>query len=98
MRRRGGARGLGDFSDPALIDELKQRLVITPAEEKAWTAYATSLRQGATALRETGASARPMSEQDRQQKAVDAVKQAAERLLPSLDEAQRAEAKQILPG
>ncbi len=101
MRRKGGGPGIGDFSDAALVDDLKQRLVITPTQEKAWIAYATSLRQAAAALRQIAAPALPMSEQDRQarqQKAVDAVRQAAENLLPSLDEGQRAEARQILPG
>jgi hypothetical protein len=51
--RPRGAPGIGQFSDPARIDELKRRLGITAAQEQAWTGYASELRQTANGLRAT---------------------------------------------
>jgi hypothetical protein len=100
MRKSGGP-GIGQFSDAAQVDELKHRLVIAPAEEKPWSEYANSLRETATTLQATRSSVRSITQQEqlaRQQKAVVTVKQAAEKLLPALDDVQHAEAKRILPG
>jgi hypothetical protein len=99
--RPRGAPGIGQFSDPARIDELKRRLGITAAQEQAWIEYASELRQTANGLRATRDTVLSMSQQDfqvRQRKAGDAVRHAAQRLLPALNKDQSAEATKLLPG
>jgi hypothetical protein len=105
--------GPGAFADPAAIEGLKTELGITPAQESAWTAYTKALREAATNLRTTHESIdrdavfkmtpaerhafmASMQEQRRQQ--FDAVKSAADALLATLDETQKAKAREVLPG
>jgi LTXXQ motif family protein len=103
----------GIFADPARIETLKSELGITAAQEPAWTKYAKALEEAATAMRATRASVDPsavsrMSDQDRyalftkvredRQKQFGTVNKAADDLLATLDDGQKAKARATLPG
>jgi hypothetical protein len=107
-----GGPGLTQF-DPAQIDTLKTDLGITPAQEPAWTTYATAVKDAATAMKTTHESVDPatltkLSPADRfafvskireqAQKQFEAVQTAANELLATLDDAQKAKAQTTLPG
>jgi LTXXQ motif family protein len=107
-----GGPSLTQF-DPTRIDTLKTELGITPAQELAWTKYATAVKDAATAMKTTHESVDPatvskLSPADRfafvskireqAQKHFETVKTAANELLTTLDDAQKAKAQETLPG
>ena len=92
---------------------LKTELGITAAQEPAWTKYAKAVQDAAATMKTTREGVDPdavskMTPQDRfafvtkireqAQKQFAAVKTAAEELLATLDDAQKAKAQQTLPG
>jgi hypothetical protein len=102
-----GARGpFGTAVDPsAHLDTLKTELSITADQEAAWAAYAKVITDTATSMRAAveGASTADRQAffatmQEQMQTSFDAVKVAAEQLLASLDETQKAKAERVLPG
>jgi hypothetical protein len=101
------------FADPTQIDNLKSELGITPAQEAAWTKYATALQEAAAAMRTTREGVDPstvskLSPADRfafvsnireqAQRQFETVQTAANELLATLDDAQKAKAQEVLPG
>ena len=104
----------GRFADPAAhLASLKTELGITAQQEAAWDAYAKVPQDTATTKKAQHegmdmAAVHSMSDQDREaftaqmrdqhRKAFEPVKAAAEKLLSALDDAQKAKAKEILPG
>jgi hypothetical protein len=101
------------FTDPARIDSLKTELGITAAQEPAWTKYAKTLQDAAMAFKTTREGINPddvskMSPQDRfafvtkireqRQKQFETVTTAANELLATLDDTQKAKARDVLPG
>jgi hypothetical protein len=107
----GGAGPMG--FDPARLETLKTELGITAAQEPAWTKYAKAVENAAAAMKTTREGINPdtvgkMTPQDRfafatkireqAQKQFATVKTAAEELLATLDETQKAKARQTLPG
>ena len=107
-----GAAGPTQF-DPARLETLKTELGITAVQEPAWTSYAATVQDAAAAMKTTREGINPdtiskMSPQDRfafatkireqMQKQFAAVKTAAEDLLATLDDTQKAKARQTLPG
>ena len=107
-----GAPGAA-FADAEDIGELKAELGITPAQEQAWSKYAKAVQDATAATEATRGSidrqaVSKMSPADRyafvskmreqRQQQVDAVKTAANELLATLDDNQKAKAADILPG
>jgi hypothetical protein len=107
-----GGPGFTQF-DPARIDTLKSELGITPAQEPAWTKYAKAVQDAATTMKTTREDINPdavskMTPQDRfafvskmreqGQKQSETVTTAANELLATLDDTQKAKAHDILPG
>lgn len=107
-----GGPGQAQF-DPARIDTLKTELGITAAQEPAWTKYAKAVQDAATAMKTTREGVDPntvskLSPADRfafvtnireqAQKQFETVKTAADELLATLDDTQKAKAQTILPG
>ena len=107
-----GAPGSG-FADAEDIDELKAELGITPAQELAWSKYVKVLQDATAAMKTTREGLDPqavskMSPADRfafvskrreqGEKQLEAVKTAANELLATLDDTQKATAADILPG
>lgn len=104
----------GGVMDPAAhLAGLKTDLGITAGQEPAWDSYAKVLADAAAAMMSQHAGVdmsamHSMSHQDRQTRmtqmrdqhaaAFPAIKAAAETLLAALDDAQKAKAKDILPG
>lgn len=102
----GGRGPFGAAGDPSVhLDTLKTELSITADQEAAWAAYTKVMTDTATSMRAAveGASTADRQAlfatmQEQMQTSFDAVKVAAEQLLVSLDETQKAKAEQILPG
>jgi hypothetical protein len=107
-----GGSGLTQF-DPAQIDTLKAELGITAAQEPAWSKYSKAVQDAASAMKSTREDVDPevvgkMSPAERfalvskmreqGQKQFETVKTAADELLATLDETQKAKAGDILPG
>jgi hypothetical protein len=107
----GGAGPTG--FDPARLETLKTELGIRAAQEPVWTKYAKTVQDAATAMKTTREGINPdtvskMTAQDRfafvsnireqAQKQFATVKTAAEELLATLDDAQKAKAQETLPG
>jgi hypothetical protein len=107
-----GAPGSG-FADAEDIDELKAELGITPAQELAWSKYVKVVQNATAAMKTTRERVDPqavskMSPADRfafvskrreqGEKQLEAVKTAANELLVTLDDTQKAAAADILPG
>jgi len=107
-----GAAGPTQF-DPARLETLKTELGITAVQEPAWTSYAATVQDAAAAMKTTREGINPdtigkMTPQDRfvfvskireqAQKQFATVKTAAEELLATLDDTQKAKARQTLPG
>lgn len=101
------------FSDPARLDALKAELAITPAQQSAWTKYAKAVQTAASAVKTGRENVDPevvskMTPADRfafvskmraqRQTQLEVVKAAAEELLVTLDETQKATAADILTG
>jgi len=110
MMQGGPASG---FADPAGLDQLKAELAIKSAQEQAWNTYAKAVGDAAAAQKTTAegvdrqavgkmkpadrfAYVSKMREQAQTQFA--RVKAAADELLATLDDEQKAEAREILPG
>ena len=107
-----GAAGPTQF-DPARLETLKTELGITAVQEPAWTSYAATVQDAAAAMKTTREGINPdiigkMTPQDRfvfvskireqAQKQFATVKTAAEELIATLDDTQKAKARQTLPG
>ena len=109
---RHGGLGFTQF-DPARIDTLKTELGITAPQEPAWTKYAKAVQDAATAMKTTRESVNPetftrlipqerfasvskVREEARKQH--ETVQTAANELLATLDDTQKAKARQTLPG
>ena len=107
-----GGPGLAQF-DPARIDTLKTELGITSTQEPAWTKYAKAVQESAATMQTTRDGVDPdavskMSPRDRYafmtkmreqgQKQFETVQTVANELLATLDDAQKAEARDTLPG
>ena len=107
-----GGPGFTQF-DPARIDTQKTELGITAAQEPAWTKYAKAVQDAATTMKTTREDINPdavskMTPQDRfafvskmreqGQKQSETVTTAANELLATLDDTQKAKARDILPG
>jgi hypothetical protein len=103
----------GPGFDAEDIDELKAELGITPAQELAWSKYVKVVQDATTAMQSAREGVDPqavskMSPADRfafvskrreqGEKQREAVKTAANELLATLDDAQKAAAADILPG
>jgi hypothetical protein len=100
------------FADAEDIDELKAELGITPAQEPAWSKYAKVVEDATAAMKTTREvdpqAVSKMSPADRfafvskrreqAEKQREAVKTAANELLATLDDTQKAVAADILPG
>jgi hypothetical protein len=107
-----GGAGSTPF-DATRLATLKTELGITAAQEPAWSKYAKTLEDAAAAMTATREGINPetvgkMTPQDRfafvskireeAHKQFATVKTAAEELLATLDETQKAKARQTLPG
>jgi hypothetical protein len=107
-----GGLGLTEFA-PARIDILKTELGITAAQEPAWTRYTQALQDAAATMKTTrdgvnSDAISKLSPQDRfafitkireqGQKRFETVKTAANELLVTLNDTQKAKAQEILPG
>jgi hypothetical protein len=101
------------FADPARLDTLKTELGITAAQEPAWTKYTKAVQDAATTMKTAREGVNPetvskLSPQDRLafvtkireqgQKQFETVKAAANELLTTLTDAQKAKAQTTLPG
>jgi len=110
-RMRGGPGQT--FSDPARFGTLKTELAITAAQEPAWTKYTKAIQDAATAIKTTRETVDPetvgkLSPADRfafvskmreqRQTQFEAVKTAADELIATLDDTQKAKAQVTLPG
>lgn len=107
-----GGPGLA-FADPTQIESLKKQLDITTAQDAPWSKYVKTLQDAAAAMKATRetvdpATASKMTTQDRiafvtrireqALKQFETVKTAADELLATLDDQQKAKALEILPG
>lgn len=105
--------GPGHVAIPARIEALKTELGITSAQEAAWKKYADALQEASAAMQATRESMdhdalRRMSPSDRhafattmheqRQEQLETVGKAANELLATLDDSQKAKAADILPG
>jgi len=113
MGMQGGPGSVG-FGDPAArLDAIKAELGIRSEQATAWDGYANAVREAAGQMRAARQSVdmtavHGMSPQDRQafasgmrqrhEQSFAAFRTAAEALLPTLDEAQKAKAREVLPG
>ena len=110
--RHDGGSSLTQF-DPARIETLKTELGITAAQESAWTKYAKAVQDAAATMQTTREGVDPdavskMTPQDRfafvtkireqRQQQFETVQTAANELLATLDDAQKAKARDTLPG
>ncbi len=114
MMGMGNGSQRAGFGDPAAhLAALKTELGITPAQANAWDAYTKAVQDATGQMRATMAKVdmktiHNMSPQDRtafmtsqREQHVQTfakVKTAAEALLPTLDDAQKAKAQTVLPG
>ena len=106
----GNGAQRGNFGNPAEhLATLKTELNITAAQTTAWDTYAKAVQDAATQMPKPDMDAmRKMSAQDRtnmmtsmqtaHKETFAKVKTAAEALLPTLDDAQKAKAQTVLPG
>ena len=107
-----GGPGL-TFADPAQIETLKKELGITSAQEPAWTKYAKAIQDSAATMQKAREGINPdavskQSPQDRfasvskireqGQKQFETVRTAANELLTTLNDTQKAKAQTSLPG
>ena len=114
MMDMGGGPQARSFGDPAAhLDALKTQIGIKPEQAAAWDAYAKVVqdtavqRQATRTTRDMNAihgmspeerSAFMTAQREQHEQAFGKVKAAAEALLPSLDDAQKAKAQTTLPG
>ena len=113
MGMTGGPQGRG-FGDPAAhLAALKTELSIKPEQTAAWDSYAKAVQDTAAQMQAARGnmdmnaihdlppqdrSAFMTTQWDMHEQAFGKVKAAAEALLPSLDDAQKAKARTALPG
>jgi hypothetical protein len=105
--------GPGFAFDPARLDALKTELGIKPAQEQAWTKYTKAIQDAATAMKTARDSVNPEAVRklglqerfafatkmrEQAQKQHETVTTAANELLATLDDTQKAKAQQTLPG
>ena len=111
---KGHGPGMGGFADPAAhLGALKTEIGIKAEQQAAWDAYAKVVRDTATSMqehrqhvdRDAVHKMEPKQRQDfaasmqtQRREAFEKVKAAAETLLTTLDDAQKAKASGILPG
>ena len=87
MMGEGHRPMMGGFADPAeRLDAVKEEIGIKPEQQAAWDAYSKTVQETAAAM------------QKQRQEGPEKVKTAAETLLATLDDAQKAKAKVIIPG
>ena len=101
------------FFDPARIDTLKTELGITAAQEPAWTRYAKAVQDAAATMKTTREGVNPETVskltpaerfafvskvREQAQKQRETVQTAANELLATLDDTQKAKARETLPG
>ena len=101
------------FTDPTQIEGLKRELGITTAQEPAWNKYTKAIQDASSVMKTAREGVDPnvvskMTPQDRYafvtkmreqgQKQFDTVKTAADELLATLDDTQKAKARDTLPG
>ncbi len=101
------------FANQVQIETLKKELGITATQEPAWTKYAKTIQDAGTTMKAAREGVDPdavskLSPQDRfvfmtkireqGQKQFETVKAAANELLATLDDTQKAKAQQTLPG
>ncbi len=101
------------FADPTQIEGLKRELGITTAQEPAWNKYTKAIQDASSTMKTTREDVDPnavskMTPQDRYafvtkmreqgQKQFDTVKTAADELFATLDDTQKAKARDTLPG
>ncbi len=101
------------LTDPTQIEGLQRELGITTAQELAWNKYAKAIQDAAATMKTMRAGVDPnavtrMTPQDRYaymtkmreqaQKQFDTVKTAGDELLATLDDVQKAKARDTLPG
>lgn len=101
------------LADPTQIEGLRRELGITTAQEPAWNKYTKAIQDAAATMRTTREGVDPsvvskMTPQDRYafvtkmreqgQKQFDTVKTAADELLATLDDTQKAQARDTLSG
>ena len=109
MHGRQGAA----FADPTQLETLKAELGITATQETAWNTYAKTVQDAAAAMRSARESVDPSAVskmtpserfafvsgmREQAQKRFEAVGTAANELLGVLDDAQKAKARDALPG
>jgi hypothetical protein len=109
MHGRPGAT----FADPTRLETLKAELGITATQETAWNTYAKAVQDAAAAMRSARESIDPSAVskmtpserfafvsgmREQAQKRFEAVGTAANELLGVLDDAQKAKARDVLPG
>jgi hypothetical protein len=105
--------GPGFAFDRARLDTLKTELGIRPAQEQAWTDYTKAVQDAATAMKAAREAVNPeavgkLGPQERfalatrmreqAQKQHETITRAANELLPTLDDTQKATAQETLPG
>lgn len=109
---RGMMGGGQTFADPARVDALKADLAIKPEQEAAWSKYATALKDVAGAMtaafEAAGNDPKEATPEDHfaqmtkirelGRKQFEAVQTAANELLATLDDTQKAKAQESLPG
>jgi LTXXQ motif family protein len=101
------------FTDPAQIESLKKELGITTTQEPAWTKYTKALQDAAATMKTAREGVDPSAVskltpaerfafvskiREQAQKQFETVKTAANELLTTLDDAQKAKAQETLPG
>jgi len=101
------------FADSTQIEGLKRELGITTTQEPAWNKYTKAIQDASTAMKTTREGVDPnavtrMTPQDRYafmtkmreqgQKQFDTVKTATDELFATLDDTQKAQARDTLPG
>ena len=101
------------FADPTRIEALKAELGITASQVPAWATYTKAVREAAATMKATREGVDPnavskmtpsdrfafvSSMRDHAQKQFEGVRTAANELLATLDDSQKAKAADILPG
>jgi hypothetical protein len=101
------------FADPTQFEPLKAELGITATQETAWNTYAKAVQDAAAALRSARESIDPSAVskmtpserfafvsgmREQAQKRLEAIGTAANELLGVLEDAQKAKARDVLPG
>jgi hypothetical protein len=87
MTGEGHGHMTGGFGDPAEhLDAVKNEIGIKPEQQAAWDAYSKTVQETAAAMRK------------QRQEGPEKIRTAAETLMATLDDAQKAKANEMLPG